>query len=190
MVTKPGGANLDADHPQQGVNVPRLTTIELPEEIEADPALSARLEKIRRAAAARMGIAPETASVPKVGYVAPPTDAVTLSGAHLPAAAVDFCARVISMGRPHRALPLTAALALAAAARIPGTVAAEVARPGTAGGPIRMGHPSGVAEVGVALAATDPPRLTRITVERTARRLMEGRVLIPAHGPAGTGDGD
>ena len=26
MVTKPGGSNLDADHPQQGVNVPRLTT--------------------------------------------------------------------------------------------------------------------------------------------------------------------
>ena len=24
MVTKPGGSNLDADHPQQGVNVPRL----------------------------------------------------------------------------------------------------------------------------------------------------------------------
>ena len=85
------------------------------------------VEKIRRAAAARMGIAPETASVPKVGYVAPPADAVTLSGARLPAESVDLCARVISMGRPHRALPLTAALALAAAARIPGTVAPETA---------------------------------------------------------------
>ena len=134
----------------------------------------------RRAAA--MGLAPETASVPKVAFVAPPADAPTLSGAPLAADAVDLTARAISMGRPHRALPLTAALALAAAARIPGTLAAEAARPVmTDASPVRLGHPSGVAEVAVDLAATDPARhIARLTVTRTARRLMEGRVLVPA----------
>ena len=156
-----------------------LSGAELPDAIEADPALAGRLEAIRRAGAVAMGIAPEIESVPKVGFVAPPADAVTLSGARLAADTVDLTARAISMGRPHRALPLTAALALAAAARIPGTVAADVARSGT-GADVRLGHPSGAAEVAVDLAAVDPPHLARVTVVRTARRLMEGRVLIPA----------
>ena len=95
-----------------------LQGVEAPDAIEADAALGERLEAIRRAAAAAMGIAPESESVPKVGFVAPPADAGTLSGARLAADEVDLTARAISMGRPHRALPLTAALALAAAARI------------------------------------------------------------------------
>ena len=97
-----------------------LAGIEPPAAIEGDAVLGGRLEAIRRAAGAAMGLAPESASVPKVGFVSPPTDAVTLSGARLAADAVDLSARVISMGRAHRALPLTAALALAAAVRIPG----------------------------------------------------------------------
>ena len=156
--------------------------VELPAAIEGDPTLTERLESIRRAAASAMGIAPDTASVPKVAYVSPPADWATLSGARLPAEKADLSARVISMGRAHRALPLTAALALAAAARIPGTLAAEAARPGTTGTtPVRLGHPSGVAEVTVDLAAIAPPHLARLTVTRTARRLMEGRVLVPAN---------
>ena len=159
-----------------------LAGIEPPAAIEGDAVLGGRLEAIRRAAGAAMGLAPETESVPKVGFVSPPADAVTLSGARLAADAVDLSARVISMGSAHRALPLTAALALAAAARTPGTLAAEAACPGAAAdAPVRLGHPSGRAAVGVDLAADDPPRLARLTVTRTARRLMEGRVLVPAH---------
>ena len=160
-----------------------LSGVELPDAIEAAPALAQRLEAIRRAGAAAMGLAPETESVPKVGFVAPPADAPTLSGEPLKADTVDLTARAISMGRPHRALPLTAALAFAAAARIPGTLAAEAARP-AGGSPVRLGHPSGVAEVAVDLAAAAPPRLARLTVTRTARRLMEGRVLVPARPPS------
>ena len=155
-----------------------LSGVELPDEIEVSPALTERLEAIRRAGAAAMGIDPESESVPKVGFVAPPANAPTLSGTRLAADAVDLMARVISMGRPHRALPLTAALALAAAARIPGTVAAEATDPGAGNdGPVRLGHPSGIAEISAELAATEPPHLARLTVTRTARRLMEGRVL-------------
>ena len=159
-----------------------LTGVELPDTIEADAALTEKLEAIRRAGAVAMGLDPETASVPKVGFVAPPADAMTLSGTRLASDSADLSARAISMGRPHRALPLTAAMALAAAARIPGSIAAEAARPGAGdGNPIRLGHPSGVAEVAVDLAAANPPHIAHLTVIRTARRLMEGRVLIPAH---------
>ena len=158
-----------------------LSGVDLPDAIEADHALAARLEAIRRAGALAMGLAPETASVPKVAFVAPPADASTLSGARLSAGSVDLSARAVSMGRPHRALPLTAALALAAAARIPGTLAAEAARPTDGSTSVRLGHPSGVAEVAVDLAEVDPPHIARLSVTRTARRLMEGRVLVPAH---------
>ena len=158
-----------------------LTGVELPDAIEAAPTLTARLEAIRRAGAVVMGLAPETESVPKIGFVAPPADATTLSDARLAADAVDLTARAISMGCPHRALPLTAALALAAAARIPGTLAAEAARPTDGSTSVRLGHPSGVAEIAVDLAAADPLHIARLTVTRTARRLMEGRVLVPAH---------
>lgn len=158
-----------------------LSGVELPDAIESDPALLERLEAIRRAGAAAMGIPPESESVPKVGFVAPPADAITLSGTRLAAGAADLAARVISMGRPHRALPLTAAMALAAAARIPGSIAAEATGTDSAGDAfVRLGHPSGVIEVSVDLAAADPPRVDRVTVIRTARRLMEGRVLVPA----------
>lgn len=151
---------------------------EPPAAIEANEALMRRLEAVRRVAAVAMGIAPASQDVPKVGFVAPPADATVLSGDRLPAAAVDLCARMMSMGRPHRAVPLTAAMALATAARLPGTVAADVARPG-ARGRLRIGHPSGVVDVAADFAPSPTPRLARIAVERTARRLMEGRVLIP-----------
>ncbi len=164
-----------------------LRGIESPDTIETDPVLAARLEAIRRAGAVTIGLAPETESVPKVVFVAPPADAPNLSGTRLSAGSVDLTARAVSMGRPHRALPLTAALALAAAACIPGTLAAEAARP-DAGNPLRLGHPSGVAEVAVDLATADPPHVARLTVTRTARRLMEGRVLVPAHRLAGISD--
>ena len=157
-----------------------LNGVELPDAIESDSALLERLQAIRRAGAAAMGIPPETESIPKVGFVAPPADAITLSGGRLAADSADLSARVISMGRPHRALPLTAALALATAARIPGSITAEATRADTAGNtPVRLGHPSGVAEVAVELSTADPPHVARVTVIRTARRLMEGRVLVP-----------
>ncbi len=156
-----------------------LTGLEPPSAIEADPPLMQRLEALRRAGARAMGIPPDTASVPKVGFVCPPGAWTALDGARQPAEAVDLCARVISMERPHRALPLTAAMALAAAARIAGTVAAEAAH-GLGRGPIRIGHPSGVVAVGAETASHDSSRITRVTVQRTARRLMEGRVLVPA----------
>ena len=158
-----------------------LSGVEPPDAIETDPSLLERLEAIRRAGAETMGLPPETESVPKVGFVAPRAEAMTLSGTRLAADAADLSARVISMGRPHRALPLTAAMALAVAARIPGSIAAEATGTDNSGAAfVRLGHPSGVAEVAVDFAAADPPRIDRVTVIRTARRLMEGRVLVPA----------
>ena len=87
-----------------------LTGCELPEELERDPALLDRLQSIRRAASIAMGIARDdaeartVAAVPIIGFVAPPTDALTLSGDPIMAAQVDLTARFLSNGQPHRAV--------------------------------------------------------------------------------------
>jgi 2-methylaconitate cis-trans-isomerase PrpF len=72
-------------------------------------------------------------------------------------------------------------MCLAVATRIPGTVAHEAASFGEASGDVRIGHPSGVLVVAAAVtrAADDALTARTVTVYRTARRLMEGSVLVP-----------
>jgi 2-methylaconitate cis-trans-isomerase PrpF len=123
-------------------------------------------------------------AVPKIAVVAPPAPFRALDGTPVPAAAVDLVARVVSLGRIHRAFALTAAMCLAVAARIDGTVVHEAstdAGPGEPEGDVRLGHPSGVLAVAARVAQDPgmPPVARTVTVYRTARRLMDGFVLVP-----------
>ena len=155
-----------------------LSGTERPEAVDADRALSARLQAIRVAAARMMDI-PGSAATPKVAVVAPPAPFTALDGTAYGAEQADLVARVISMGNCHRAFALTAAMGLAVAARIEGTVVREcVTAPD--GGDLRLGHPSGVLPVAASVGVRDgAPWAERVTVYRTARRLMEGFVRVP-----------
>jgi hypothetical protein len=164
-----------------------LEGTESPDELDALAGLLPRLEAIRAAAAVRMGLAaaPEEATrtspaVPKVAVIAPPAAYRTLAGTRVEPSRVDLLARVVSMGRVHRALALTAAMCLAVAVRVPGTLAHALAAPG-APGDVRIGHPSGILPVAATVerGADGAPVARAVTVYRTARRLMEGFVLIP-----------
>lgn len=159
---------------------------ELPEELERNAALLEKLQVIRRAGSVAMGIAADDAAarainaVPFVGFVAPPMDAPTLAGAPIVADQVDLSVRFVSNGQPHRALPLTASLCTAIAARIGGTVVNEALRPG-AGDSIRLGMPSGILTVGadVAQDAAGAWVANSGAFYRTARRLFDGRIYVP-----------
>lgn len=72
----------------------------------------------------------------------------------------------------------TGAVAIAAAAAIPGTIVSRII--GDARPELRFGHPSGTLKVG-AEAAHDQAgwEVKKVTMSRSARRLMEGLVLIP-----------
>jgi 2-methylaconitate isomerase len=154
-----------------------LAGAEPPAAIDDDGALGERLEMIRVAAAERMGI-PGSAAVPKIALVAPATAFTALDGSRYEADQVDLVARVISMRNCHRAFALTAAMCLAVAARLPGTVVHEAAAGAT--GDVRLGHPSGVLPIDAAVSRRDgAPWAERVTVYRTARRLMEGFVRLP-----------
>src|SRR5271157_2072263 len=163
-----------------------LTGRELPEELERDPALLEKLQAVRRQASLAMGIAkddPEArsiAAVPMIGFVAPPMDAPTLSGEPIVASQVDLTARFLSNGQPHRALPLTASLCTAAAARIAGTLAAEALGAG-AGEQVRIGMPSGILTVGADVSQDGSGAWVAHTgaFYRTARRLFDGRIYVP-----------
>jgi len=160
---------------------------ELPEDLDADTRFLDHMEAIRRIASVKMGIAadPEAAgripSVPKVAMVAGPKAAVTLAGADLGPDEMDIAVRMISIGQSHRAVPLTGALCLAVASRIPGSVPNVMARGST--GPVRVGHASGLTVVDAAVeqAAHEPGghKARYAAVYRTSRRLFEGHVLWP-----------
>ena len=149
---------------------------EMPDALEAKPELLARLEAIRQAAARAAGLPADGKSVPKVGFVAPPQAAETLAGERLAADAMQLTARIVSMGRPHRALPLTGALSTAVAAEIEGTLVAE-ARAGA--GDLIVAQPSGLLRLSAEVTREPAWHAHSAGVVRTARRLMEGRVLVP-----------
>ena len=154
-----------------------LAGTETPQEIDSDHALSARLEAIRVEAAKRMGI-PGSAAVPKIAMVAPPTAFTALDGVRHAADTVDLITRVISMGNCHRAVALTVAMCLGVAARLDGTVVRECV--GDASHDIRLGHPSGMLPIDAAVRLRGGAAWAeRVTVYRTARRLMEGFARIP-----------
>lgn len=166
-----------------------LRGTELPAELEAHPTLLAQCESLRVAAALAMGLVDkeETArsfmkNLPQVCLLAPAQDSPTLDGGVLDGASVHIVARMISAGQPHRAIPLTGGMCLAAALRIEGSVAAGLAAPaGKAGQDLLIGHPSGRLRVAARVnLESGLPQVEETVVYRTARRLMEGRVLVPA----------
>ncbi len=164
-----------------------LLGTEPPEAVDSDRALLERLEAIRAAGAKRMGLGASPA-LPKVAVVAPPGPYRTPDGRLVEVSEADLSARVISMGRCHRAFALTAAMCLAVAARIDGTVVAECLHPlpsrGSGQGEgdnLRLAHPSGVLPINAAVERKDGQWWARqVTVYRTARRLMEGFIRIPS----------
>jgi 2-methylaconitate cis-trans-isomerase PrpF len=85
------------------------------------------------------------------------------------------------MGKLHHAMTGTGAVALAAAAAVPGTVVARAIGGLTGDGRVRFGHPSGTLTVGAAAERRgDGWVVTRAIMSRSARRLMEGHVRVPA----------
>lgn len=129
-----------------------------------DAALLERMESIRAAAARRVGVVAEDADAALVSPALPRIVAVRSD-----AEGATFAAIALSMGKVHRALPMTAALCLGAAARTPGTVVADLAV--GAREEVLIRHPRGLTPVVVEMA---DEQLRSVGVIRTARRLMEG----------------
>jgi len=117
---------------------------------------------------------------PKLAVVAAPAAYTASDGRRVDPADIDLLARIFSMGLLHHAMTGTGAVAIAAAAAIPGTVVHGVAPVGS-DGRIRFGHPSGRLSVGAEAEWRDGEwSVTKVLMSRSARRLMEGWVRVPA----------
>lgn len=133
--------------------------------VEADAALKTRLEQIRQAGASAMRLDPKVESVPKVVVLLPPSARKT--------AQTDIQCFAMSMGQAHKAVPLTLSLCLGAASQLDGTIAAELMG-GEKKQVVRVGHPSGVVDVGTTVKNGI---IQQAKLLRTARVLMKGDVF-------------
>ena len=164
-----------------------LKGTELQSDINGDAKLLARAETIRAHAAVAMGVAktPEDATLnrphtPKLTFISKPAAYTASSGKAIQAEQIDLLARIFSMGPLHHAMTGTGAVAIAVASVIPGTLVNDVLG-GTPRDMVRFGHPSGTLQVGAEAALVgDEWVVKKAIMSRTARRLMEGSVRIPA----------
>jgi 2-methylaconitate cis-trans-isomerase PrpF len=129
----------------------------------ADTALMQRIESMRLEAGRRMGMGDVSQSViPKVGLL-------------LPWHSADLAVGYLMPWTLHRSIAVTGAIAIATASVLPGSVAARLVS--RIGSEFSFAHPGGVMTLGVERGGA---ALVGATVMRTARRLFEGRALVPA----------
>lgn len=147
-----------------------LTGHESREALDADADFFARIEAIRRKAGEAMGMGDVARSVtPKFAILAPPRDGGTIA------------ARYFMPWKTHPTMAVTGAQCLAACALTPGTVADGLAeRPGDSPALVRIEHPSGSIDVRVTYRLENRFELVSAGLTRTARKLAEGRLFIPA----------
>ena len=137
-------------------------------DLNAATALRARLERLRLACGHAMGLGDvSTRNYPKMTLVAAPRDGGSI-------ATRSFIPHVC-----HDAIGVLAAVTVATACMIDGSVAAEVAVAPTDNGRISVEHPSGEFSVELGIDPANPRTVTRAALLRTARLIMRGQVMVP-----------
>ena len=133
--------------------------------LAADQPLLARIDEFRRKAGQLMGLGdPGGTSVPKTVLLAPPRDGGGLS------------TRSFIPVQPHTSVGVLAAISVVTGVLLPGAVGHEL----TTGWPrdrswVDVEHPTGHLLVDVVVdGESDPPRVIRSGVVRTARKLFDG----------------
>ena len=138
-------------------------------ELNADTELKGRLEALRLACGQLMGLGDVAAKTyPKMCLIAPP------------AAGGNLCTRCFIPHVCHDAIGVLAAVTVATACVLPGSVAEGIAV--VPAGPVRtlsIEHPSGEFSVELETAPGDPPALKRAALLRTARLIMRGEAMVP-----------
>ena len=165
------------------------TGTELQPDINNDAQALARFETLRAHGALKMGLIRDLSEAagrqhtPKIAFVAPPATYTASSGKVIGAGSIDLNVRALSMGKLHHAMMGTAAVAIAVAGVIPGTLVNEAAGGGERDS-ITFGHPSGTLRVGAEAEAVNGQWVVRKAImSRSARVLMEGWVRVPEDVP-------
>jgi len=164
-----------------------LTGVEI-DEVDASAAITTTLETIRSKAAVLIGLAASeeeatqrSQAVPKIAFITAAKPYRTTGGGTIAAQDVDLVGRIMSMGTLHRSYAVSGGIATAGAAMIPGTVAFDLLKENSRGkDSLRIGHPGGMIDIGAVIDIQgDRCAYKEAVIGRTARRLMEGYVLVP-----------
>lgn len=156
-----------------------ISGTESPAQIDASQAL-VTLQKIRHLAGEMIDL--KSPAFPKICVVSQPKPYFSSVAERVDAGSIDVVARTVSMGVTHNTIPLTGAFSLAASLAIPGTIPASLCTRelSTTSNEIAIGHPGGVIHVGVEkqVDVGGKRRIVKVSSVRTARRIMEGYLLI------------
>ncbi|HHF2891824.1 TPA: 2-methylaconitate cis-trans isomerase PrpF [Vibrio diabolicus] len=159
---------------------------ELQDDINNDDAALAMFESIRAHGALKMGLisdleeAQTRQHTPKIAFVSKPKSYLSSSGKAINESDIDVLVRALSMGKLHHAMMGTAAVAIASAACVPGTLV-NLAAGGGEKEAVTFGHPSGTLKVGAqAKQAEQGWVVQKAIMSRSARILMEGFVRVPS----------
>ncbi|OWY02954.1 4-oxalomesaconate tautomerase [Thioclava sp. IC9] len=147
-----------------------LTGYESAAELDANTEFFARMEAVRLKAGAAMGMGDVSKSVtPKFGLLAPAKAGATIA------------TRYFMPWNTHPSMAVTGAQCLASCALTPGTVAdGLLERPTTSPASVVLEHASGTIEVLVDFEMNNHFTLNSAGLLRTARKLADGRVYVPA----------
>ncbi|RTE85813.1 MULTISPECIES: 2-methylaconitate cis-trans isomerase PrpF [Gammaproteobacteria] len=144
-----------------------------------------RFETLRAHGALKMGLinnldeAQSRQHTPKIAFVGPAQTYVSSSGKTVAEQDIDLVVRALSMGKLHHAMMGTAAVAIGAAAAVPGTLV-NLAAGGGERDAVTFGHPSGTLRVGAEAEQHNGEWVvTKAKMSRSARTLMEGWVRVP-----------
>ncbi|KAA3639256.1 MAG: 2-methylaconitate cis-trans isomerase PrpF [Proteobacteria bacterium] len=158
---------------------------ELQGDFNGDQDALAMFETIRAHGAVKMGLiqditeAADRQHTPKVAFVAPPKSYTSSSGKSIESGDIDLNVRALSMGLLHHAMMGTAAVAIATASAIPGTLV-NLAAGGGDRTEVRFGHPSGTLKVGAEVSMQAGQwQVNKVIMSRSARVLMSGQVHVP-----------
>ncbi len=159
---------------------------ELQDDINNDDAALAMFESIRAHGALKMGLISELEEAqtrqhtPKIAFVSKPKNYQSSSGKAVNESEIDVLVRALSMGKLHHAMMGTAAVAIASAACVPGTLV-NLAAGGGEKESVTFGHPSGTLKVGAQAKQTEQGWVVQKAImSRSARILMEGFVRVPS----------
>ncbi|MBC3476673.1 2-methylaconitate cis-trans isomerase PrpF [Pseudomonas taiwanensis] len=180
---------LNAGNPTIFVEAHRvgLAGTETQAQVNGNAELLEALEVIRAHCTVAMGLA-ETAEeatklrphTPKLCLVAGPQTYTAAGGKVVDADGIDVIARIMSMGKMHHAITGTGGVAVAVAAALPGTLVNRIV--GDIGDrQVTMGHTAGTVTVGAQTTQVDGKWIVeKAVMSRSARRMMEGWVLVPS----------
>lgn len=136
-----------------------LTGQEMPQEIDGKADVLQLLEAIRQAAAERLHIE-SSAFIPKVVFV-------SASKEH------SLTARMMALGKMHKAYAVSCGICTAIASLIPDTVVYECAK--KQGELVRIAHPAGTIDIGVHFSGKT---VREVVIPRTARRIFKGSLYV------------